>query len=195
MAHPGQRVLDACASPGGKSLIIAGTLRDEGLAVCGDIRPARVALLSDTLSRAGTHCTKIVRFDTGHPPFGAVFDWVLLDVPCSGLGTLRRDPDIRWRRRPDHLQPLAVMQSNLLEGAATAVAPGGRLVYATCSSEPEENHRVVQRFLETHPTFHLEPSSQPRLSSLVDAEGFFQTLPHRDGLEAFFAATLRRHVA
>ena len=192
MAHPGQRVLDTCASPGGKSLVIAGMLGDAGLLVCGDLRPRRVALLTEILAGVGTHCTRIVRFDAHHPPCGPVFDWVLLDAPCSGLGTLRRDPDIRWRRLPDDLESLAAMQLTLLEGAASAVTDGGRLVYATCSSEPEENQLVVNRFLETHPHFDLEPPSQSRLSALFDGDGFFQTLPHRDGLEAFFAATLGR---
>jgi len=96
---------------------------------------------------------------------------------------------------PDHLESFAEMQLALLEGAASAAKFGGHLVYATCSSEPEENQLVVNRFLETHPEFHLEPPSQPRLSALVDGEGFFQTLPHRDGLEAFFAATLSRTMA
>ncbi len=195
MAHPGQRILDTCASPGGKSLVIASTLDDTGLLVCGDLRPRRVAVLTEILTGVGTDCTQIVRFDARRPPCGPVFDWVLLDAPCSGLGTLRRDPDIRWRRLPDHLESLAAMQLTLLEGAASAVTVGGHLVYATCSSEPEENQLVVNRFLETHPNFHLEPPSQPRLSALVDSEGFFQTLPHRDGLQAFFAATLGRSTA
>jgi 16S rRNA (cytosine967-C5)-methyltransferase len=195
MAQPGQRVLDTCASPGGKALVVASTLDDEGLLVCGDLRPRRVAILKEILAGVGPDCTRIVRFDARRPPCGPVFDWVLLDAPCSGLGTLRRDPDIRWRRLPDDLESLAAMQLTLLEGAASAVAVGGHLVYATCSSEPEENQLVVSRFLETHPHFRLEPPSQPRLSALVDGEGFFQTLPHRDGLEAFFAATLGRSIS
>ena len=191
-ALPGQRVLDTCASPGGKSLVIAGTIRDTGQIVCGDLRRSRVALLSKTLAGAGVRCAQTVRFDARRPPCGPGFDWVLLDAPCSGLGTLRREPDIRWRRRPADLETLAAMQLSLLDGAALAVTPGGRLVYATCSSEPEENQLVVRRFLQTHAQFQLEAPSHPHASSLTDTEGFFSTLPHRDGLEAFFAATLRR---
>ena len=191
-AEPGDHVLDACASPGGKSLVVAGSMADRGLLVSADVRPHRMALLSQTLAQAGTRCTRVVRLDARHPPFGPVHRWVILDAPCSGLGTLRRDPDIRWRRTADDLPPLAATQSALLDGAATSVQAGGRLLYATCSSEPEENQAVVKQFLETHPTFTIERPSVPHLESLIDHDGFFQTLTHRDGLEAFFAATLRR---
>jgi 16S rRNA (cytosine967-C5)-methyltransferase len=193
-AQPGDHVLDACASPGGKSLIVAGSMADRGLLVSADIRPSRTALLSRTLSEAGTQCTRVVRLDARHPPFGPVHQWVILDAPCSGLGTLRRDPDIRWKRTAEDLRQLAATQSALLDGAATAVQLGGQLLYATCSSEPEENQAVVKRFLETHPTFALERPSLPRLAPLIDQDGFFQTVTHRDRLEAFFAATLRRHM-
>ena len=193
-AQPGNYVLDACASPGRKSLIVAGSMADRGLLVSADLRPNRTALLSRTLSQAGTQCTRVVRLDAQHPPFGPVHQWVVLDAPCSGLGTLRRDPDIRWKRAADDLPQLAATQSALLDGAATAVQSGGRLLYATCSSEPEENQAVVTRFLETHPTFAIERPTVPRLAPLIDQDGFFQTLTHRDRLEAFFAATLRRHM-
>jgi len=193
-AQPGDHVLDACASPGGKSLIIAGSMSDRGLLVSADVRPGRTALLSRTLAQAGTRCTRVVRLDARFPPFGPVYQWVVLDAPCSGLGTLRRDPDIRWKRTADHLPKLAATQSALLAGAATAVQSGGRLVYATCSSEPEENQVVVNRFLETHSTFAVERPSVAHLAPLIDQDGFFQTLPHRDHLEAFFVATLRRQI-
>ena len=191
MARPGDHVLDACASPGGKSLVVAGTMADRGLLVSADVRPGRTALLSRTLSQAGTQCTRVVSLDARHPPFGPIHQWVVLDAPCSGLGTLRRNPDIRWKRTAEDLPKFAKMQSELLEGAATAVQPGGRLLYATCSSEPEENQAVVNRFVRTHPRFVIERPSNPRLTPLIQQDGFFQTLTHRDGLEAFFAATLR----
>lgn len=193
-AQPGDHVLDACASPGGKSLIVAGAMADQGLLVSADIRPNRTALLSRTLAQAQTLCTQVVRLDARHPPFGPIHQWVVLDVPCSGFGTLRRDPDIKWKRTADHLSQLVATQLALLDGAATAVQPGGRLLYATCSSEPEENQAVVKRFLENHPTFTIERPTVPRLAPLIDQDGFFQTLPHRDRLEAFFAATLKRNV-
>ena len=192
-AQPGERVLDACAAPGGKTVAIAGAMADRGLLVAGDLRPARLSLLADTLAGCGCRCTRIVRLDARRPlPFGPAFDWVLIDAPCSGLGTLRRDPDIRWRRAPDQLEPLARAQSALLDAAAEVVAPGGRLVYATCSSEPEENQDVVEAFLGRAAGFTVEPPPARPLAPLVDAAGCLQTLPHRDSLDAFFAAVLRR---
>lgn len=192
-ARPAERVLDTCAAPGGKTVAIASAMANRGLLVAGDRRPARLALLAERLARCGCRNTRAVRLDARGPlPFGAVFDWVLVDAPCSGLGTLRRDPDIRWRRRPDELEALGRLQSALLAGAAKTVAPGGRLVYATCSSEPEENQDVVEAFLERAAEFRVEPPGAPRLAALVDAGGRLRTLPHRDGLEAFFAVVLRR---
>jgi 16S rRNA (cytosine967-C5)-methyltransferase len=132
---------------------------------------------------------------SGPLPFAAPFDRVLVDAPCSGLGTLRRDPDLKWRRREDDLPGLAAAQRELLDRAASVVAPGGRLVYATCSSEPEENEDVVAAFAAGHPEFallRLDEVVPETLVPLVGTDGFLRTLPYRDGLEAFFAAALVR---
>jgi 16S rRNA (cytosine967-C5)-methyltransferase len=129
-------------------------------------------------------------------PFSAVFDRVLLDAPCSGLGTIRRDPDIKWSRRPDDLPALVAVQRRMLAHAAEAVRPGGALVYATCSSEPEENERVVDAFLSASPAFRLAPFPGARVlaaaADAIDARGMLRTLPFRHGLDAFFAAMLVR---
>jgi 16S rRNA (cytosine967-C5)-methyltransferase len=125
-----------------------------------------------------------------------VFDVVLVDAPCSGLGTIRRDPDVRWRRSESDLPVLAGAQLEMLAQLATVVRPGGRLIYSTCSSEPEENEEVVRAFLETHPDYRRATpaafAERPDLAALLDAEGALKTLPFRDGLEAFYAAVLRR---
>ena len=204
-ARPGERVLDACASPGGKATAMAADMDGRGLLVACDVRPHRVALLSRTVQRSGAARVRIVRADaTAAPPFlpavasakvvAGAFDRVLLDAPCSGLGTVRRDPDIKWRRTADELTVLADTQQAMLRQVASVVMPGGTLVYATCSSEPEENDEVVARFLELNTTFQLaRPASvHPALAAFVDAAGLFRTLPHRHGLEAFFAAMLVR---
>ena len=192
-ARPSQRVLDACAAPGGKTVAIAGSMSNRGLIVAADLRPARVALLARTLAGNGCRNTRVVRLDARRPlPFRAVFDRVLVDAPCSGLGTLRRDPDIRWRCTAGDLPALAATQAALLRAAAAVVAPGGRLIYATCSSEPEENHLVVDKLLAGGAPFTPERAARGALAPLIDAKGHFQTLPHRDGLEAFFAAVLQR---
>ena len=196
-ARPHERVLDACASPGGKTVAMAGRMGDCGLLVAGDVRARRVELLERTVARSGATSVRIVRFDAEALPFGPVFDRVLVDAPCSGLGTLRRDPEIRWRRSAAELPDLAARQRRLLERAATVVTPGGCVIYATCSSEPEENEDVVRGFLLDHAEFEIEPPREADtgvagLATLLTPEGFLRTTPPRHGLEAFFAAALRR---
>jgi 16S rRNA (cytosine967-C5)-methyltransferase len=193
-ARPGARVLDVCASPGGKTLGMAGAMRDQGLIVACDVRARRIDLLRAIIRASGARMVRVLRVDTAGPlPFAAVFDRVLVDAPCSGLGTIRRDPDIRWRRNEGDLPALAAGQIELLERAAATVRPGGRLVYATCSSEPEENEQVVEAFLARRVEFSImdpRPELPDGVQPLIDDRGFFRTLPFRDGLEAFFAAAL-----
>ena len=188
-------VLDLCAAPGGKSLVISTARTDGGLFIAGERSARRIRALADTLAAMHARSPRIVRLDARHPPCGSVFDWVVLDTPCTGLGTLRRNPDIRWRRSLTDVHRMATAQQELIRGAATAVCPGGRLLYATCSSEPEENREVVEQFLQQAPDFTLEHPTVPQLASLVDVDGYFETSPARDNLEGFFAATLRRTIA
>src|SRR5262249_54066796 len=152
-ARPGDRVLDACASPGGKTTAMAADIGDRGLIVATDVRGRRVDLLARTVRSAGAAPVAIVRADATALPFAASFDLVLLDAPCSGLGPLRRDRDIRWKRSGAALETFSDVQVSMLEQCAAVLRPGGRLVYATCSSEPEENEGVVRRFLARHETF------------------------------------------
>ena len=195
-ARPGERVLDLCASPGGKTVAMAADMRDRGILVACDVRARRVRLLRDTVRASGAACIRVVHVASfGALPFVPVFDRVLVDAPCSGLGTIRRDPDIRWRRSHGDLSGLAHDQIVLLERAAALVRPGGRLVYATCSSEPDENEDVVNVFLSRHPEFglvDLRGDSLPCLTPLLDERGMMRTLPFAHGLEAFFAAALER---
>ena len=194
-ATTGTRVLDCCASPGGKTTATAAAMADEGLIVACDVRPKRVELLKRTVSASGLRSVRIVQADALKPlPFSAAFSRVLLDAPCSGLGTLRRDPDIRWRRREEDLPALALAQSQMLAHAAACVAPGGRLIYATCSSEPEENEQVVERFMASgEPFARVDARTIVTVPpEVVDEQGYLRTLPHRHGLEAFFGAVLER---
>jgi len=201
-ASPGRRVLDTCASPGGKATAIAATMEGRGLLVACDVRARRVDLLRRTVATAGAPNVRIVQADLLSPlPFSQPFDTVLVDVPCSGLGTLRRDPDIRWRRRDADLRSFAAAELTMLKHAADAVAPGGRLIYATCSSEPEENEAVVDAFLASDrgagafapvDARAAAPSLPP---ALVDEHGRLRTSPDRHELEAFFAAVFElRHL-
>jgi 16S rRNA (cytosine967-C5)-methyltransferase len=128
-------------------------------------------------------------------PFRILFDCVVVDAPCSGLGTLRRDPDIRWRRQEADLSEFARSQLAMLGHAAAAVAPGGRLVYATCSSEPEENEDVAAAFLREWPQFAAigAGDAHPALpADVVDERDHLRTRPDRHGLEAFFGAVFER---
>jgi 16S rRNA (cytosine967-C5)-methyltransferase len=179
-AQPGECVLDACASPGGKTITMAAGQAGRGLLVAADVRDRRVRLLRETVRRSGAANVRILQADVTVPlPFSTAFDRVLLDAPCSGLGTVRRDPDIKWRRREEGLGELARMQGAMLDHAAGATKPGGKLIYATCSSEPEENDEVVQNFLARHTGWTQDGTP-------------LRTLPFRDDLEAFFAAMLVR---
>lgn len=190
-AAAGERVLDACAAPGGKTTAMAADMGDRGLLISSDVRRKRVELLAETVRTAGARCVHVIQANAAQAlPFGEVFDLVLIDAPCSGLGTLRRDPDIKWRRSPDELAALASRQLRILASAASVVRAGGRLLYSTCSSEVEENDEVVERFLEAHPGFRRAALAFPSAPALVGPDGYFRTLPFRDGLEAFFAASL-----
>jgi 16S rRNA (cytosine967-C5)-methyltransferase len=195
-ASAGERILDLCAAPGGKTLAMAADMTDVGTIIASDVRPKRLALLQATIKTADTRCASIVRVPQNGPlPFEARFDAVLVDAPCSGLGTVRRDPDIRWRRQERDLPALARDQLALLTRAADVVRPGGRLVYATCSSEPEENDGVVASFIASRRDFHIVDLHNPAravVAPFIDAQGFFRTMPSAHGLEAFYAALLIR---
>ena len=178
-AGSGARVFDLCASPGGKTLALSAAPQTS-LIVASDVRAPRVRLLVRTVARCRVPNARVVYVPAAGPlPFAdGAFDTVLVDAPCSGLGTVRRDPDIKWRRSAEDLSVFAVAQGELIRRAARLVRSGGTLVYATCSSEPEENGDVVAAFLAERPDY--------------TQLGVHETLPFRDGLEAFFATGLRR---
>jgi len=192
---PGARVLDTCASPGGKTTALAAMMGGRGLLVACDVRHRRIELLRRTVSTSGASNVRLVQADLlAQLPFSKPFDCVLVDAPCSGLGTLRRDPDIRWRRREADLVVLAETELEMLRHARESVAPGGRLVYATCSSEPEENEAVAERFLDMARDFTAVDARNATLlpADVVDARGYLRTSPHLHGLEAFFGAVFQR---
>ena len=194
--RPGSLLLDACASPGGKATAFAAAVGSTGRVIACDVRARRMTLLRRTVERTRAENVALVRADVLQAlPFRALFDSVVVDAPCSGLGTLRRDPDIRWRRVESDLPALASAQLRMLANAADRVARGGRLVYATCSSEPEENEDVAGQFLAAAAQFRAVDARtvHPDLSpALVDARGHFRTAPDRDDLEAFFGAIFER---
>ncbi|HEY3121425.1 MAG TPA: 16S rRNA (cytosine(967)-C(5))-methyltransferase RsmB [Vicinamibacteria bacterium] len=181
-------VLDACAAPGGKSLLLADLAGDDGRVVAAEVSPRRLQTLRRVVERWGAANVRLVGADARAAPFRGTFDSILLDAPCSGLGTLGRNPDARWR--PIDLERHASRQRELLEAMAPFARRGGRLVYATCSLEPEENEDVVRAFLDAHRDFAAE--ELPAWAARFADGSFARTLPERDGGDGFFAAVLRR---
>jgi len=185
----GSVVADLCAAPGGKAIALA---EDASYLVAGDISLGRLERLRANLDRIRDLPVGVIVADARVPPVEPL-DLVLLDVPCTGTGTLRRHPDGRWRISEADLASLTTLQSEILEGAATRVRPGGLLVYATCSLEPEENVAQVDAFLERHPEFTLEPPPTELLErELLDQEGRLAVYPWVHGFDGAFAARLRR---
>ncbi|HWA56766.1 MAG TPA: RsmB/NOP family class I SAM-dependent RNA methyltransferase, partial [Gemmatimonadales bacterium] len=184
---PDATVYDACAAPGGKSLAIGRSVRR---LVAGELKRDRLARLRENLRRAGSGHEFVVAASAAAPPCRAM-DGVLLDAPCLGTGTLARHPDARWRVSASALARIARTQEELLLAAAEAVRPGGWLVYATCSLEPEENQAQVQRLLERMPVYRRDPA--PGLPpELLTPEGDLLLLPQRHGTDGAYAARLRR---
>jgi 16S rRNA (cytosine967-C5)-methyltransferase len=196
-AATGERIFDACAAPGGKTTALAAAVGENGRVVACDFRPRRVRLLARLLRATGVPGVDLVQADAARPlPLRRVFDAVLVDAPCSGLGAIRRDPDIRWRRQEADLAAFADTQGRILQESAQLVRPGGRLVYATCSSEPEENEDVVHRFLDTNPAWRTDgPATavrrvSPGVIACLDTDGYLRTTPDIHQLDPFFAACL-----
>jgi 16S rRNA (cytosine967-C5)-methyltransferase len=184
------RVLDACAAPGGKSLLVADVGRGRTRVVAAEASRRRVRTLERLRARWGASEVLVLAADARRPPFRTSFDVVLLDAPCTGLGTLARHPDIRWRLAPGDVERQARRQAGLIASLAPFVRPGGRLVYATCSIEPEENEGVVAPFLAAHPDFSLEPV--PKWAQAFAEGPLVRMEPARQAGDAFFAASLRR---
>ena len=187
---PGDQVYDACAAPGGKAVALE-TMGARILA--GDGRHERIGRLADTTRRAGVAIRCVAADLEAAPLRPASVAAVLVDAPCSATGTMRRHPDARWRLHPAVFARLAQRQTRLLAAAASLVRPGGLLIYATCSLEPEENEQVVESFLTQHPEFVRTPRSGSTVpAELLTAAGDFQSLPQRHGIDGAYAARLIR---
>ena len=190
----GERILDLCAAPGSKSSHLAALAGATGWVMACDIHPHRLATLATLCRRLGLESIAPVALDaTRELPLVAEaprFDRVLIDAPCSGTGTLRRNPEIKWRLAAGDIARLADVQGALLQRATGALKVGGRLVYSTCSIEPEENETVVRRFLESGAPFRVVAPKAG--DAFVTDEGFVRTYPHRGGGDGFFAAVLEQ---
>ncbi len=196
--EPGERVMDACSAPGGKATHMAQLMGNRGVIYALDKHEARLRPIEESASRLGATIIKTAAADAARPIGVAEkgpLDAILCDAPCSGLGVLRRAPDSKYRRSVQDIAGLAIVQRALLDNLSGYLKKGGRLVYSTCTFEPEETDDIVSDFLERHTDFRLEDASRVLPEScreLVDEKGILRTFPHRHGMDGFFGARLRR---
>ncbi|MEB3337085.1 MAG: 16S rRNA (cytosine(967)-C(5))-methyltransferase [Leptolyngbyaceae bacterium] len=192
--QPGQTVIDACAAPGGKSMHLAELMADQGTVWACDRSASRLKKLQENAKRLGLRSLQICIGDSRNlPQFTDQADRVLLDAPCSGLGTLHRHADARWRQTPESVQELAELQSQLLGQAATWVKPQGSLVYSTCTLHPLENEGVIQDFLTHHPDWQIDPPTvDSPAAAFATPEGWVKVWPHRHQMDGFFMVRLKR---
>ncbi len=198
--QPGERILDACAAPGGKTTAIAERIGPSGTTLGLDRHPRRLALVRRAARRLQLTEIQCTTRDVSRPirdlAVGIGFDRVLVDAPCSGLGTLRRNPDARWRVRAGDPCRLAEVQLSILSNAAAVLRPGGILVYSTCTMMTEENEEIVDGFLKNFPEFSLASadSAPVEVRELVGSDGFLRCFPHIHDTDGFFAARFERRL-
>lgn len=192
--QPGELVLDMCAAPGGKATQLAELMGDQGTVWACDRTPSRLKKVTANCQRLQLSSIRILTADSRQlPQFHGQADRVLVDAPCSGLGTLHRHVDARWRQTPATILELTELQQALLTEAARCVKPGGRLVYATCTLHPAENEGVVDQFLQTHQGWALQPPPAAWVQELdVAPQGWVRVWPHRHHMDGFFMAQLHR---
>ena len=196
--QPGETVLDACAGLGGKTGHIAQLMKNCGTVVAMDNNPEKLKRLESEMQRMGITTVSTVRHNLNNPidknPY-EMYDRVLLDSPCSGLGVLRRNPDTKWSMSAKKFKYHKQRQKRFLDTLSKVVKPSGIIVYSVCSIEPEENEDVVKDFLNSHPIFDIvkDPEWLPEnIRSLIDQEGFLKTFPHRHNMNGFFVVCLKR---
>jgi 16S rRNA (cytosine967-C5)-methyltransferase len=194
----GEMVVDFCAGAGGKTLALGAMMRSTGRLYAFDVADRRLAKLAPRLKRSGLSNVHPVLIDSEHDTkikrLAGKIDRVLVDAPCSGMGTLRRNPDLKWRQSPQSVAELIPKQASILASAARLLKPGGRLVYATCSLLEAENEGIVGPFLEAHPEFELLPAGEVLAAQKIDLEmgDYLALWPHRHATDGFFAAVMRR---
>jgi len=194
--QPGERILDACAAPGTKTTHLGQLMGNHGEISAIDVDETRLRLLRESCRRMGVTNVKVLKRDATRPislPEGKQFDAILLDVPCTGWGTIRRNPDIKWRTGHEDIARLAFLQRKILDNAVGLLRKGGRIVYSTCTVYAEENENVVDGFLGENRDYCLDHRRFTiHHDKLFDHRGFFRSLPHRDSMDGFFAARIIR---
>ncbi|MGK7915094.1 MAG: 16S rRNA (cytosine(967)-C(5))-methyltransferase [Prochloraceae cyanobacterium] len=192
--QPGNAVIDACAAPGGKTTHIAEIMGDRGTIWACDRSAKRLAKLKQNARRLQLKSIQVCPADSRSlSKFTNLADRVLIDAPCSGLGTVHRHPDIRWRQTPEKIEELALLQREILERSATWVKPEGRLVYATCTLNFKENEAVIQSFLEDRPNWQIElPLLNSPAAAFADERGLIKVWPHQKQMDGFFMVKLKK---
>ncbi len=188
--RPFDLVYDLCSAPGGKTTHLAQLMQNKGRIVAGDRYSRRLSMVRENAGRLGVSIIETVVWDATQPLNREPADRVLVDAPCSGFGALRQKPDIRWNRQPEDVLQLAAVQAALLVNAARCTAPGGLLVYATCTTEREENEDVIRGFLAQHPHYSLA-DLPPWFPKTKSTRGTVQFFPHRHGIDGFYIAVLK----
>lgn len=192
----GERVLDACAAPGGKTTHIARLMQDKGEVVAVEIDPGRTGRIRENIARLGLKSVMIINADITSGIDGGLFDKILVDAPCSSIGVIRRNPDVKYRHELKDLKRFQETQRDLLARAALYLKAGGSMVYSVCSTEPEEGDEVIRYFLQSHPDFSIIEGAFEFLGHLAyrDEKGhlFYRTWPHKHDMDGFFAARLRK---
>jgi len=189
-ARPGMRILDLCAAPGGKTSYIADIINNNGQIIALDKFEVRVKMLNSNFERLGITCAKTIAIDSLEYEDSLLFDRVIADVPCSGMGTLSKKPDIKWKKQLLDIQQVTTLQYKLLCKAASLVKTGGVVVYSTCTTEPEENFELVSKFLSENSNFKLISAAGSLPAEVVDENGCVQTFLHRHKMDGAFAAKL-----
>ena len=187
--QPGMRVIDLCAAPGGKAVHAAELMKNQGTVVALEKHDSKLRFIEENAVRSGTSIVAAQQGDAREYTTDTPADIVLVDAPCTGMGTLSKKPDIKWRRHIDDIRKMTSTQKAILGHAATLVKQGGRILYSTCTIEPEENLEIVKWFLEQHPDFELEPAEK-LLPESVCKDGCMQTFPHLHRSDGAFAARL-----
>lgn len=192
---PGEVIMDGCSAPGGKTTHIAELMQNRGKIFAIDINARRLDLLKDNCMRLGITIVETIESDSSKVSICEPADRVIVDVPCTGLGVLRRRVESRWRKTVKHIHTLTELQYKILENSASCLKPKGVIVYCTCTIEPEENEQVIDKFIKAHPNFKIqsvEPfiPAQLRDKNIVTPEGFMRSFPHLHNMDGFFAARM-----
>lgn len=195
--QPHETIIDACAAPGGKTTHIAELMKDTGIIFACDDTPSRLTKIAENINRLGLKSVQVINLDTStsspHP--NSKYDRILIDAPCSGLGTLHKRPDIRWHQKPERIQELAELQLKILSNMSQYVKENGILVYATCTLNPLENEEVIEKFLATHTDWHIVKEKNDLSENFpITSKGAIKIFPHRHNMDGFFMIKLAQGV-